>query len=63
MRCVTMVEEDGCNHADAMMARVTADLLVRHLLAGGYIIMKKVGAVDGPRNHVKRRPIASRTPD
>ncbi len=32
-------------HADEMMARVTADLSVRHLLAGGYVIMKKDGAV------------------
>jgi hypothetical protein len=28
-----------------MMARVTADLLVRILLAGGFVIMKKGGAV------------------
>jgi hypothetical protein len=29
---------------DGIMARVTADLLVRHLLAGGYVITKKGGA-------------------
>jgi hypothetical protein len=32
-------------HADSIMARVTADLLVRHLMDGGYVIMKKDGAV------------------
>jgi hypothetical protein len=33
------------HHADSMMARVTADPLVRHLLARGYVIMKRGGAV------------------
>ena len=33
------------HHADGMMARGTADLLVRHLLEGGFVIMKKGGAV------------------
>jgi hypothetical protein len=32
------------HHADSKMARVSADLLVRHLLAGGYVIVKKGGA-------------------
>ncbi len=33
------------HHADGIMARVTADLLVRHLLAGDYVIIKKGRAV------------------
>ena len=55
MRCVTMVEEG--DHADRVMARVTADLLVRHLLAGGYVIMTKGGTVAPTTSNM---PIPSR---
>ena len=40
------------HHADTTMARVTADLLVRHLLAGG---MKKDGAVAPPPRTCRSR--------
>ncbi len=32
------------NHADEVMARITADRLVRHLEDSGFVLMRKPGA-------------------
>ena len=32
------------NHADDMMARITADRLVRHLTASGFVLLKAAAA-------------------
>jgi hypothetical protein len=32
------------NHADDMMARITADRLVKHLTASGFVLMKRPAA-------------------
>jgi hypothetical protein len=32
------------NHADDMMARITADRLVRHATASGFVLMKRPSA-------------------
>ena len=33
------------HHADTMMTQITADGLVRHLAAAGFVVMKKSGTV------------------
>ena len=33
------------NHADDIMARITADRLVRHLAESGFVLMRRPGAV------------------
>jgi hypothetical protein len=45
--------ERRVRHTDSIMARMTADLLVCHLLAGGFVVIKKGGAL--PRLHRWRR--------
>ncbi len=33
------------NHADDVMARITADRLVRHLAESGFVLMRRPGAL------------------
>ena len=33
------------NHADEVMARITADRLVRHLAESGFVLMRRPGAL------------------
>ena len=40
------------NHADEMMARITADRLVRHLSAAGFIVMKAPPAPTPTTSHM-----------
>jgi hypothetical protein len=47
------------HHADDVMARITAERLVRHLERSGFVVMKKPAAPDPTTSHM---PMASRTP-
>jgi len=46
-------------HADEMMARITADRLVRHLRGSGFVVMREPGArapTDQPAERDQRGP-------
>ena len=43
------------NHADAMMARIVAERLVRHLEASGFVLMKRPGAAAPSATRLDRR--------
>ncbi len=40
------------HHADDVMARITADRLVRHLERSGFVVMKKPAAPDPTTSHM-----------
>jgi hypothetical protein len=40
------------NHADEMMARITAERLVRHLSASGFVVMKAPAATAPTTSHM-----------
>jgi hypothetical protein len=48
------------SHADEMMARITADRLVRHLRGAGFIVMRQPTA-PGPNNTVAPTPVRPST--
>ncbi|HTB44544.1 MAG TPA: hypothetical protein VK741_13025 [Acetobacteraceae bacterium] len=47
------------HHADDVMARITADRLVRHLERSGFVVMKKPAAPDPTTSHM---PLPGRAP-
>jgi hypothetical protein len=47
------------HHADDVMARITADRLVRHLERCGFVVMKKPAAPDPTTSHM---PLPGRGP-
>jgi hypothetical protein len=40
------------NHADEMMARITAERLMRHLSASGFVVMKALAATAPTTSHM-----------
>ncbi|MGA3398310.1 MAG: hypothetical protein ABSC95_03740 [Acetobacteraceae bacterium] len=40
------------HHADDVMARITADRLLRHLERSGFVVMKKPAAADPTTSHM-----------
>ncbi len=47
------------HHADNVMARITAERLVRHLERSGFVVLKKPAAPDPTTSHM---PLAGRMP-
>ena len=43
------------HHADDMMARITAERLVRHLEASGFVLMKRPGAAAPSATRLDKR--------
>lgn len=49
------------HHADDVMARITAERLVRHLERSGFVVMKKPAAADPTTSHMPLPKPASPT--